>query len=35
MKNYRRQFSPVVAQFFEISQENEDTLKIGEEKYQG
>lgn len=35
MKNYRQQMSPLIAESFGLSKDNQEILKSGDEKYQG
>lgn len=35
MKNYHQQMSPLIAESFGFSKDNQEILKIGDEKYQG
>lgn len=35
MKNYRQQMSPLIAESFSLSKDNQEILNSGYEKYQG
>lgn len=35
MKNYRQQMSPLIAESFGLTKDNQEILKSGDEKYQG